>query len=225
MSKKINVVFFGNFGKLIWEAKTNEKISKILKDLNLNIGKSINIAIEIKDSIQTSNTIEKPKFYNQDNSIELVTREERIDFNVNLQEDLNNVSCEIKKYYEYLYEIIKEFDIKINRIGVSYYKEGEKKLDLSKHYLNLSEIELKDNFGLKESVIEKLKTEEGEEQEINVFAMIETKAEKYFIVLDVNTVFENNNKVLKESIIKKFEEEAPLKIENIIKKTVEKLGV
>ena len=60
---KVNIVFISDFKDFVWNEKINSDLNFLLKELNLNFGKSLEQKIEFQsDGSQRISNIKKPAF-------------------------------------------------------------------------------------------------------------------------------------------------------------------
>lgn len=203
---KVNIVFISDFKDFVWNEKINSDLNSLLKELNLNLGKSLEQKIEFQsDGSQTISILEKPAFSNE--KIQLSFSDNRIDFNIILNEDFEE---QIEFYFNYLEKIVDNFNMKVDRTGISYIGILDK-INLKRFYLPLFDKKEMNSFGIKGVFKEKLN---NTNLELNIFTALEDRIDDCLFLIDINT--DENKKDLTKNEREKFLLQVKLKLREYI---------
>lgn len=221
MKKNINIVFFGNYNKIVWNEEVNEKLFLILNELKMEIGQTYGHEIEIKENgLQNMKQVIKPYFSNVSNKITLNFTDNRMDFKIEVDSD--EINGAIGNYYSYLRKISEEFKLEIDRIGVSYSEEVNINNELlKKHYLTIYDADEVVDFGIKQNKIKEIEISAGEVMKLNIFTMVEKNDQNCFVLLDINTV--PNEKIMNEKSKELFLKEVLCLMDPLLKNIKSKL--
>lgn len=217
MEKKLDIVFFCNLASIYWNEDINLKLSKILENLNVNIAKTLGYEVEISlNGNQTIKTIERPAFSNEEQKINITFIDNRLDFKFVLKEK-EDMKTNILKYFQYLEDIVKEFELKIIRIGINCEKDNVDAFNLKEYYLPLKKENVFE-FGIKQGYQEEI--EEGDSKVLlNVLTVLEKGKDYNNFLLDFNTPVNESGiaKNLREIFLSKVGEEIDKIYDNLLK--------
>lgn len=216
MEKKLDIVFFCNLANIYWNEDINLKLSKILENLNVNIAKTLGYEVELSlNGTQTIKTIERPAFSNEDQKISITFIDDRLDFKFILNEK-EDMKTSILKYFQYLEDIVKEFQLKIIRVGINCEKNNDNVFNLEKYYLPLKKENIFE-FGIKQGYQEEIIKGDSKIL-LNVLTVLEKGKGYNNFLLDFNTPVDENGieKNLREIFLNKVGEEIDKVFNNLL---------